>query len=280
MPAADFAETVRETDPDRHLSILYAAEERRSDLAALHAFDIEVAGLRRRIREPMAGEIRLQWWRDALAAPAGQATGHPLADALRATIAERRLPLKPFVDLLDARVFDLYDDPMPSVGDLEGYCGETASAVIQLAALILDREAAPSAADAAGHGGCALAITRMIAALPATQARGQCYLPGDLLAAAGSDAQAFVSGADMPAAARAVAAFAALARQHLGSFERRAGDLPPTLRPAFLPLAVVPAMLARIEREPAAALKRSIDIGPFRRHWLTFRHAMRGWPKR
>ena len=33
-----------------------------------------------------------------------------------------------FVDLIDARIFDLYDDPMPSLNDLEGYCGETSSA--------------------------------------------------------------------------------------------------------------------------------------------------------
>ena len=36
---------------------------------------------------------------------------------------------KPFVDLVDARVFDLYDDPMPSLNDLEGYCGETSSSL-------------------------------------------------------------------------------------------------------------------------------------------------------
>ena len=28
---------------------------------------------------------------------------------------------------IDARIFDLYDDPMPTLNDLEGYCGETSS---------------------------------------------------------------------------------------------------------------------------------------------------------
>ena len=45
---------------------------------------------------------------------------------------------KPFDDYLEARIFDLYDDPMPGRAELEGYCGETASALIQLAALVLD----------------------------------------------------------------------------------------------------------------------------------------------
>ena len=51
----------------------------------------------------------------------------------------------PFDDYLEARIFDLYDDPMPGRAELEGYCGETASALIQLAALILDAGAAPAA---------------------------------------------------------------------------------------------------------------------------------------
>ena len=42
-----------------------------------------------------------------------------------------------FDRLLDARVFDLYDDPMPSLNDLEGYAGDTESALIQLGAIIL-----------------------------------------------------------------------------------------------------------------------------------------------
>ena len=46
--------------------------------------------------------------------------------------------------MLDARIFDLYDDPMPSTQRLEGYCGETASALIQLAAMVLDPQQAPT----------------------------------------------------------------------------------------------------------------------------------------
>ena len=48
---------------------------------------------------------------------------------------------------LDARIFDLYDDPMPTRNDLEGYSGETASALIQLAAIVLDPRARPRVAE-------------------------------------------------------------------------------------------------------------------------------------
>ncbi|RVD51143.1 phytoene/squalene synthase family protein, partial [Mesorhizobium sp. M2D.F.Ca.ET.140.01.1.1] len=87
-----------------------------------------------RIHEPLPGEVRLQWWRDVIAAEGDAETGHPIADALRATVAVSHLPKAAFDNMLEARIFDLYDDPMPSRTDLEGYCGETAAALIQLAA--------------------------------------------------------------------------------------------------------------------------------------------------
>ena len=40
--------------------------------------------------------------------------------------------MAPLTALIDARIFDLYDDPMPSLRDLEGYAGETVGAVIRL----------------------------------------------------------------------------------------------------------------------------------------------------
>ena len=57
--------------------------------------------------------------------------------AARRRSREFGLPLAAFDNLLEARIFDLYDDPMPTLNDLEGYAGETASALIQLGAMIL-----------------------------------------------------------------------------------------------------------------------------------------------
>ena len=67
--------------------------------------------------------------------------------------------------------------------DLEGYCGETASALIQLAGLVLDTPAAMRASELAGHAGCAQAIAGLLRMLPIHRRRGQCYIPGDLLRA-------------------------------------------------------------------------------------------------
>ena len=123
---------VREADPDRYLSTLYASAEKRTALFSLYAFNAEIASVRDRIREALPGEVRLQWWREVIDGER-PADGHPLAEALLATIAAHNLPRAAFANYLEARMFDLFDDPMPTRGDLEGYCGETASALIQLA---------------------------------------------------------------------------------------------------------------------------------------------------
>jgi phytoene synthase len=266
---------VREADRDRYLSVLFAPADRRAALLALYAFNVEVARIRDVVREPMPGEIRLQWWRDAILS--GEAAGHPVAVALNRAIKAHDLPLAAFDNYLEARIFDLYDDPMPSRNDLEGYCGETASALIHLAGLVLDREAALAAADMAGHAGCAQALTGLLRLLPIHLARGQCFVPRDLLAAAGMTPEAFVSGKGVRHGA--LEAMIALADEHLRMFWRRAGEMPSSLRPAFLPLAPVRAYLSGIKRQGMDAFARSAEISPLSRYGLMTLRAVRGWPK-
>ncbi|NGN44417.1 phytoene/squalene synthase family protein [Mesorhizobium sp. CGMCC 1.15528] len=271
-------EAVRAADRDRYLSALYAPEDKRTGLFALYAFNAEIAGVRDRIREALPGEVRLQWWRDVIAAGTVEAaSGHPVAEALVDTIATYGLPQNAFQNYLDARIFDLYDDPMPSRNDLEGYCGETAAALIQLASMILDPQTAPKFAELAGHAGCAQAITGLLRLMPIHRARGQCFVPKDILAAAGSSPEEFVSSDGGAGASRVVEAMIALAQDHLGTFERGARELPDALRPAFLPVALTGAYLKKLGNAPAKALTSVSEISAWRRQWVLFRHATRGW---
>ena len=269
--------TLRQSDPDRYLSALYAPEAVRGSLMTLYLFNAEIAAIRDRAREALPGEVRLQWWRDVLTGGPAMAAGHPLASALTGVIERFHLPLSTFGNYLEARIFDLYDDPMPTRNDLEGYCGETASAIIQLAALILEPEAAPDATEAAGHAGCAQAIAGLLRLLPMHRARGQCFVPADILAASGTDRGEFIAGADREAALRAVAAMAALGREHDAKFRREARGLAPSLRPAFLPASLAGTYLDAITAKGADPLVESADISALRRHWILLRAAMRGW---
>ena len=272
-----WSRALRAADQDRFLSTLYASADLREPLSILYLFNAEIAAIRDRIHEALPGEIRIQWWRDALAGGVEGAGGHPLAGALAGVIDEYGLPLDAFDRYLEARIFDLYDDPMPTRGDLEGYCGETASAIIQLASLILEPEAAPAFASAAGHAGCAQAVTGILRLLPVHRARGQCYIPADILTSVGASRDIVLDGKDKPAGQRAIAAMVALAREHLQKFEKAAEGMPPTLRPAYLPAALSGIYLDRIAKSGFDAVSARADMSVFRRHVRLLRRAARGW---
>src|SRR6476469_8344777 len=115
-------ELVREGDKDRFLATLFAPQKYRRALYALYAFNLEVARTREVAREPMPGAIRLQWWRDVLGgAGRGDVDAHPVAAALRGVVVRYRRPPQMLVDLIDARSFDLYDEPMATLSYFERY---------------------------------------------------------------------------------------------------------------------------------------------------------------
>ncbi len=161
--AADHClELVRAADKDRFLASLFAPDRKRPALLALYAFNIEIASVRNKVSEPAMGEIRYQWWRDTLAEIyRGQTSGHPVARALARAIEAGDLPERPLQDLITAREFDLYDDPMPDVATLEGYLGETSSALIQMASFVLAGQEAAASAEAAGLAGVAYGTARL-----------------------------------------------------------------------------------------------------------------------
>ncbi len=74
---------VRRLDHDRYLAALFAPAEARAALLALYAFNLELARVPELVTEPLLGEVRLSWWREARAeARAGTPGRHPVALAL------------------------------------------------------------------------------------------------------------------------------------------------------------------------------------------------------
>ncbi|KQP48816.1 phytoene synthase [Methylobacterium sp. Leaf399] len=267
---------VREGDPDRYFATLFAPAAFRPHLFAIYAFSLTIARVREAVTNPMAGEIRLQWWRDALQGEArGDVKANPVAAALDDAIVKRRLGRQPFVDLIDARVFDLYDDPMPRVNDLEGYCGETASSLIRLASLVLCDGAEPGGAAAAGHAGVAYGVTGLLRALPWHARQGQVYVPADILRPYGVTREDIVTGRGGPGLLRATADLRALARRHLDAHAAGLAGLAPAARAAFLPVALVEPYLAAMERPGYVPLNTVVAIPRWRRLWRLWRAARR-----
>jgi 15-cis-phytoene synthase len=260
---------VRAGDKDRFLASLFAPEKARRALWALYAFNLEVARTRELAREPMPGEIRLQFWRDALA---GQGEAHPVAAALRDVAVRYRLPPAMLVEMIDARTFDLYDQPMATLADLERYAASTSSILVELAARILVDGRDPGIAALAGHAGIAYAIAGLLRALPIHAGRGQIYLPAEVMQRHGAGAADLLAGRATAELRAALAELRLRARSHLTAARPLLANAPAAALPALLPVALVRPALARMERRRYRPFQPA-DLPQWRRQWALWRAA-------
>jgi phytoene synthase len=129
---------VREGDIDRYWSALFVPAALREDLLALYAFNLEIARIPYLVSEPMVGQIRLQWWRDAIElASQNNRSGNPVADRFAAAIRRHDLPKRRLQAMVEARQFDLYTEPVENRAALNSYLDETSGTLFALSAHIL-----------------------------------------------------------------------------------------------------------------------------------------------
>lgn len=172
---------VRRHDPDRFLTALFAPDRCRESLFALYAFNLEVAKIREVVSEPMLGEIRLQWWREAIGEIfEGAPRRHAVVEALAGAVRSADLTRDPFDRLIDARAMDLAEDPPETLDRLEQYAADTSSILQHLALRVLDVDDDASR-DAAGKIGVAWALIGLIRAMGFHLRKKRVYLPAELI---------------------------------------------------------------------------------------------------
>lgn len=238
------AEEVRRHDPDRFLTALFAPPERREDLLAVYAFNAEVARIRDAVREPMLGEMRLQWWLnvlDSVYAGHGAPAGHPGALALAGAIERHALPRALFEQVLETRRHDLAPEPVADHAALEDYVAGTGGALARLAAWVLGADSG-KAGDAADRIGRAWALVGLLRAAAMHARQGKVFLPDATIHGLGGEA-------GIPDDVRRSAAIAAgSARNHLAE-ARRLYAAPGRKRvAAFLPAVLADGHLRRLEQ--------------------------------
>lgn len=248
-PAGSLGEFVRNHDPDRFLTAMFAPVDRRDDLLALYAFNFEVARVREIVSDAMIGRIRLQWWRDALdeIALGRVPRQHEVVQPLAAAIARHQLPAPTFERLLDARELDLDDQPPPDLGALTRYLDGASGAVIELALRILGVGADEGAAlaHAAGIG---FGLAGILRALPFHAGSDRIYLPADLMARHGVARSALAAGRGGAGLAALSGEMADHARRHLDEAGRLARGLPRGAVAAVLPVTVARGWLKDLAR--------------------------------
>lgn len=236
----------RRHDPDRYLTALFAPADRREAVLALILLHHELAKVPEVARQPMAGYIRYQWWRDALDEIAGgrPPRDHPVVVALAMGIGQGRIAIPPLQAMIDAREQALDQVTGHDLAAIEAYAAVTAG---RLQRSILDAlgPGTPSEAEAAGRLGTAIGLIGMVRALAQEAA-----LPRQAPAA---DLEALTEG------------LLARADRHLAELRQLAGRPPRARMAAFLPARLVGRQLRTLR---AADSGHAAEGGSPQRHGL------------
>jgi phytoene synthase len=271
--AAFCTDLVRARDFRTYAASLFVSPDVRRAWIALAAFNAEVSYIRDHVSQPLPGEIRLQWWRDVLTGEGqgsrGDAEANPVASELLHAISRYDLPVETLVRLIDAHVFDVYDDPMPDMPALEAHCRDTSAAMYLLRAKVLDASS-PDVTRLPEHAGIAEGLTDIMLALPRHAARRQLYLPDDLISVHGVIVEEIFLQQSNEPLKDALAHLRREAGSQLEEAMAMLASAPPAARPAFLPLAVVAKTLARLESSEPFTPPSLSRLGVL---WTTWRAA-------
>ena len=162
------AALVERADPDRFRAAMAAPASARAVLFPLYAFNVEVSRAPWVTAEAMIAEMRLQWWRDALAeiAAGGAVRRHevvtPLAKVLTPEVAQL---LDGFVEV---RRWDIYSEPFEDQAHFDDYLNQTGGMFFK--ALCIASAVPDQGAESFGR---AVAIANWLRAIPELEQRGR-----------------------------------------------------------------------------------------------------------
>ncbi|MBN2905428.1 MAG: squalene/phytoene synthase family protein [Rhodobacteraceae bacterium] len=249
------ADIVRRGDPDRFAAVMAGPVAARARLLPLYAFNVEVARAPWLASEPMIAEMRLQWWRDALAEIAA---GAPVRRHEVATPLSQVLPREVAValdGLVLARRWDAYRDAFADEAALEGHIAATSGDLMWAGARVLGAE---GGAQALRDLGFAMGLAGWLMAVPELEARGRIPL---------------VDGRP-----QGVAALARRGLARLAAARAARGDIPRAAIPAARTAWRAGPILARAARDPGAVAQGRLGGSEFvRRGGLLWRGLTGRW---
>ena len=262
------AALVQRHDRDRFQTVLFAPTARREALFALYAFNYEIARVRESVTQPMLGQIRLQWWRESIAAAfeGGPVRHHVVVEPLTAAIRERALTRAHFDRLIEARETDLEADPPVSLAALEDYAEASSARLVYLALEILGLRD-PVAREAGFHVGVAYALAGFLRAMPFQARAGRSLIPVEIAARTGLNEQDYRALRGTPALRAASAELAAAASRHLGSARAQRRRISRSALPALLPAIVAQHSLTRLKRVGYDAFDQTLAVADPLQSW-------------
>lgn len=239
---------VEKFDNDRFLCAAYAPPAEREGLLALYAFNLEIAQIREHVREPMLGQVRLQWWRETLDRIGdGEEPSHPVAAALAAAMRRFSLDRAPLDRYLDGRARDLEDAAPADLAALEDYVDATAASLSAVALRVVGVDEA-AAKTAMRHVAIAWALIGLMRAVPFHARARRIYLPAALNREAGLDAWALFETGETAGVTEVVRQVIDAAEDHLRQARHYRQSIPRAALPVMLIATLADHYLTRLRQ--------------------------------
>jgi phytoene/squalene synthetase len=265
---------LRDHDPERYVTSLFAADEDRAALHALYAFNLELARIATMVTEPLLGQVRLQWWREAIEGIyEGTPRHHEVVLALASAIRDRDLPRATFETMISGREIELEAEPPETMADLEAYLRATAGELVAVSLRAAGVEEGSPLLDAGPEVGIAAGYLTVLRALKSESGRLHPLLPKDLLARHGVTV-------DEIAAGRASSGLANAAREigdkTIGHVETARKQIGRPIRRHMAPLlaaALVPSYLQALKAAGYDPFAANYERGSLGRHLRLYKSA-------
>lgn len=255
------ADTIRQSarsgEPDRYLAALLAPRAARDDLITLAAFAAEIEKIGRQVHDAYLGEIRLQWWREALCnGEPEKMSGHPVADAFESVIRRRGLSRQQLGEYFDASVHRLFSEPPENDAQLSLAINLIDGTLFTCAARIIGANVSAAETELIENCANAYGRARLALDLPYALAAGRNPLP-----------RSFVISSSSPDWRAAIAELCAPARVHLAHARPAFSAASSAVKSALLPVALVEPYLRVVSRQGHDPARDVAGIAPLTRTW-------------
>ena len=238
-------ETLKQADPDRYRAALMADAQRRGDLLILYAFHYELSKVPDVTSEPMVGQIRYEWWREAIEEiySGGEVRRHEISTPLTELLRRTNVPRFWIDRLIDGRARDLDPQPFADMEEAQIYARQTSGQLMQIAVKLIGGE--PD--DAVLKAGEAWGLTGL--------ARSFGYYHDRILQNL---------------------AFEDLLETTRKTYNSANIDMPAQIFPALAYAALIPKFLSRMERAGFDAINDKVSYGPLSKQFRLMVAGLRG----
>ena len=263
-------QSLRDQDTDRYIAAFFAPSDKRAALFTLYAFNQELEKIPFTVSEPMLGEIRLQWWRDALdpSAHDKELSGNPIADNLRMLIGKYSFPKNKLQELIDARSFELSGEVMPDMNSLMVYFKKVYGALFYLSACILSDDISDDTEVISREAGYLYGLTQCQVKLPFHSSKGVCYLPETLLGEFSVDLDSIFKGENLSELNELLVSIRIETEKRNKEIKLMIKSLGREQLPVFLPILLIDVYLKQLSQKKHNHLRDIIQINPMYRLWM------------